>query len=207
MILSGGGLLSYLKDQSDIASLFNIAHPEKLNCLGAESARQLIKDGLSKVGNITDNAITLLMNYTAGHPYYLQLLCSMLYDYAQEHRLVLTSDVVSQRIREWLIVADASRFQHFWEGYDTPSTQRNKLILSALAQLGNATYSVDFDRLVDAIGAVVSEYDLAQSLNDLSELGVLDHYQANYSIKVGLFGRWLHQHSSLKIALKEASRL
>lgn len=206
-ILSGGGLLSYLKDQSDIASLFNIAHPEKLNCLETESARQLIKDGLSKVGNITDTAITLLMSYTAGHPYYLQLLCSMLYDYAQEHRLALTSDVVSQRIREWLMDADASRFQHFWEGYDIPSTQRNKLILSALAQLGNATYSVDFDRLVDAIGAVVSENDLAQSLYDLSELGVLDHYQANYSIKVGLFGRWLHQHSSLKTALKETSRL
>jgi type I restriction enzyme M protein len=207
LILSGGGLLSYLKDQSDITSLFNITHQEKLNCLGTESAGQLIKDGLSRVGNVTDNAITLLMNSTAGHPYYLQLLCSMLYDYAQEHRSVITSDVVSQRLREWLIVADASRFQHFWEGYDIPSTQRNKLILSALAQLGNAMHSVEFDRLIDAIGAAVSEYDLAQSLNDLSELGVLDHYQANYSIKVGLFGRWLHQHSSLKVALKEASRL
>ena len=206
-ILSGGGLLSYLKDLSDVASLFNIAHPEKLNCLETGSARQLIKDGLSRVGSITDPAITLLMNYTAGHPYYLQLLCSKLYDYAQEHRLALTSDVVSQRIREWLIDADASRFQHFWEGYDVPSTQRNKLILSAISQLGNATSSVDFDHLVDAIGATVSEYDLAQSLNDLSELGVLEHNQASYSIKVVLFGRWLHQHYSLKIALKEASRI
>ena len=85
LILSGGGLLSYLKDQSDIASLFNIAHSEKLNCLESTAARRLIKDGLSKVGSITDNAITLLLNYTAGHPYYLQLLCSMLYDYAQEY--------------------------------------------------------------------------------------------------------------------------
>ena len=208
LILSGGGLLSYLKDQSDIASLFNIAHPEKLNCLETESARQLIKDGLSRVGNVTDNAITLLMNYTAGHPYYLQLLCSMLYDYAQEDRSVLTSDVVSQRIREWLIVADASRFQHFWEGYDTTSTQRNKLILSALAQLGNATRVVEYDRLFNAIGAAVSEHDLVQSLNDLSELGVLNHHhQANYSVKVDLFARWLHQHYSLNTALKEASRL
>ena len=204
LILSGGGLLSYLEDQSDIASLFNIAHAEKLNCLELKSARRLIKDGLSKVGSVTENAITLLMNYTAGHPYYLQLLCSMLYDYAQEHRSVLTSDVVSQRIREWLQVADASRFQHFWEGHDITSTQRNKLILSALAQPGNASHVVEYDRLVNAIGATVSEYDLVQSLNDLSELGVLEHYQANYSIKVELFARWLHQHYSLKTALKEA---
>jgi GTP diphosphokinase / guanosine-3',5'-bis(diphosphate) 3'-diphosphatase len=208
LILSGGGLLSYLKDQSDIASLFNIAHPEKLGCLESRAARQLIKDGLSKVGSITDNAITLLLSYTAGHPYYLQLLCSILYDYAQEDRSVLTSDVVSQRIREWLTIADASRFQHFWEGHDTTSTQRNKLILSALAQLGNATHVVEYDRLVNAIGSAVSEHDLVQSLNDLSELGVLNHhYQANYSVKVGLFARWLHQHYSLNTALKEASWL
>jgi len=208
LILSGGGLLSYLKDQSDIASLFNIAHPEKLSFLESRAAHRLIKDGLSKVGCITDNAITLLLNYTAGHPYYLQLLCSMLHDYAQEDRSVLTSDVVSQRIREWLIVADASRFQHFWEGYDTTSTQRNKLILSALAQLGNATHVVEYDRLFNAIGAAVSEHDLVQSLNDLSELGVLNHHhQANYSVKVDLFARWLHQHYSLNTALKEASRL
>ena len=207
LILSGGGLLSYLKDQSDIASLFNIAHAEKLNCLESTAARRLIKDGLSKFGNITDNAITLLLNYTAGHPYYLQLLCSMLYDYAQEYRSVFTSDTVSQRIREWLTIADASRFQHFWEGYDTTSTQRNKLILSALAQLGDATHVVEYERLVNAIGASVSEHDLVQTLNDLSELGVLDHHQAGYSVKVDLFARWLHQHYSLNIALKEASWL
>jgi hypothetical protein len=80
--------------------------------------------------------------------------------------------------------------------------------LSALAQLGNATHVVEYDRLVNAIGAAVSEHDLVQSLNDLSELGVLNHhYQANYSVKVGLFARWLHQHYSLNTALKEASWL
>ena len=132
LILSGGGLASYLKDQSDIASLFNIAHAENLGCLKPKAAHQLIKDGLSKIGNVTDNAITLLLNTTSGHPYYLQLLCSMLYDYAQEQRSVITADIVLQRIREWLAGADASRFQHFWEGQDAASTQRNKLILIAL---------------------------------------------------------------------------
>src|SRR5438552_478913 len=57
LILSGGGLLSYLKDQSDIASLFNIAHAEKLNCLESTAARRLIKDGLSKFGYIIVNVI------------------------------------------------------------------------------------------------------------------------------------------------------
>jgi len=203
LILSGGGLSSYLKDQSDMASLFNIAHAENLGCLESQAARQLIKDGLSKIGNVTDNAITLLLNSTSGHPYYLQLLCSMLYDYAQERRSVITSDVVSQRMREWLIGADASRFQHFWEGHDATSTRRNKLILIALSQLGNTTHMVEYEQLVSALGIAISEHDLAQSLNDLAALGVLEHHQASYTIKVNLFARWLHQHYSLNMALKE----
>lgn len=205
LIFSGGGLLSYLKDQSDIASLFNIAHAENLGCLDSKDAHQLIKDGLSKVGSVTDNAITQLLYYTAGHPYYLQLLCSMLHDHAQEQRSVITADIVAQRIRLWLETADTSRFQHFWEGHDLAHTLRNKLILVAVAQLGHTTHIVEYDHLVRAIGSMVSEYDLVQSLNDLSELGVLEHhYQASYSIKVNLFARWLHQHYSLNMALKEA---
>ncbi len=207
LILSGGGLLSYLKDQSDITSLFNIAHAEKLGCLEPKAASKLIKDGLSKVGSITDNAITLLLNYTAGHPYYLQLLCSMLYDFAQENRSMLTSDVVSQCIRAWLVIVDASRFKHFWEGHDPTSTQRNKLILSALAHLGDSTHVVEYDQLINAIGATVPEHDLVQLLNDLSELGVLDHHRASYSVKVDLFARWLRQHYPLDMALKEVSWL
>lgn len=204
LILSGGGLSSYLEDQSDIASLFNIAHAENLGCLESQAARQLIKDGLSKIGNVTDNAITLLLNSTSGHPYYLQLLCSMLYDYAQERNSVITADVVAQRMREWLVGADASRFQHFWEGHDVASTQRNKLILIALSQLGNTNHIVEYEQLVSALGTAVSERDLAQSLNDLSALGVLEHHQASYSITVNLFARWLYQHYSLNMALKEA---
>ncbi len=204
LILSGGGLSSYLKDQSDIASLFNIAHDEHLGCLQPQAARQLVKDGLSKIGNITDNAITLLLNSTSGHPYYLQLLCSMLYDYAQERRSVITADFVSQRMREWLAGADASRFQHFWEGYDAASTQRNKLILVALSQLGNTNHLVEYEELVNALGTVISERDLVQSLNDLTAIGVLEHNQASYVIKVNLFARWLFQHYPLNMALKEA---
>ena len=204
LILSGGGLSSYLKDQSDIASLFNIAHAENLGCLESQAASQLIKDGLSKIGNVTDNAITLLLKSTSGHPYYLQLLCSMLYDYAQERRSVITADLVSQRIREWLTGTDASRFQHFWEGYDAASTQRNKLILVALSQLGNTTHPVEYEQLVNALGTVISERDLVQSLNDLTAIGVLEHNQASYVIKVNLFARWLFQHYSLNMALKEA---
>ena len=203
LVLSGGGLMGHLSEQSDITSLFNVAHAEKLGCLEQEAAHRLIKDGLSKVGSITEPAITLIQNYTSNHPYYLQLLCSLLYDYAQENKSVITSDVASQRIREWLKNADASRFQHLWEGRSASSAARNKLILSALAQLGDTLHVVEYSRLLNTIGVAVAENDLVQSLNELSELGVLEHDHTNHFIKVDLFARWLRQHYPLDMALKE----
>ncbi len=203
-ILSGGGLRSQLVGQCDISSLFNIAHNEKLGCLEAEAAHQLIKDGLARVGRIAEYAIQLLLDLTAGHPFYLQLLCSMLYDYAQENKSIITFHAASQRIRDWLDKADANRFQHLWEGHDTTSAQRNKLILSAIAQLNAHSHQVEYDRLASAIGSTVSEKYLVSSLEDLADLGVLEHDHSNYTIKVELFARWLRQHWPLELALKEA---
>ena len=202
-ILSGGGLLSQLTGKCDLASLFNIAHDEKLNCLETKAAHQLIKDGLSEVGKITESTIELLLDLTAGHPFYLQLLCSMLYDYAQENKTMITFYAASQSINDWLARADASRFQHLWEGHDTITAQRNKLILSAIAQLGAHSRQVDYDRLAGAICSIVPEQDLLPSLEDLADLGVLEHDHANYAIKVELFARWLRQHRPLELVLKE----
>ena len=203
LILSGGGLLSHLKNQWDMASLFNIAHTERLGFLEQNAAHKLIKDGLSRVGNITEYAIKLLLDYTAGHPFYLQLLCSMLYDQAQENKSIITSQAASQGIREWLGRADASRFQHLWEGQDAASALRNKFTLSAIAQLGANSHEVAYERLVSVVCPTVSEHDLVQILEDLSELGVIVHNHSNYAISVELFARWLRQHWPLEQALKE----
>jgi len=206
-ILSGGGLLNQLTGQCDIVSLFNIAHYEKLGYLEANAARRLIRDGLTRVGNITENAVELLLDFTAGHPFYLQLLCSMLYDQAQENKTIITSDAASLSIRDWLGKADASRFQHLWEGHNMMSAQRNKLILSAIAQLAAANREVEYFRLAGVLCSIVPEQDLVRSLEDLADLGVLEHNHVNYTIKVELFARWLRQHWPLELTLKEASWL
>jgi hypothetical protein len=206
-ILSGGGLSSQLTSQCDIASLFNISHYERLGCLERKAAHQLIKDGLSKVGNITEPAIELLLDITAGHPFYLQLLCSMLFDQAKENKTIITADAVTQSIRVWLNEADTSRFQHFWEGQNIGGGQRNKLILSAIAELSANNNEVEYDRLAGAANIISSERDLFQSLQDLVDLGVLEREHSNYAIKVRLFSRWLREHLPLKLVIKEVSEV
>lgn len=117
---------------------------------------------------------------------------------------MITYYTASQCIRDWLDKADAGRFQHLWEGHETTHAQRNKLILSAIAQLGAHSREVEYDRLAGAICSTVPEQDLMRSLEDLADLGVLEHHYASYAIKVELFARWLRQHWPLELTLKEA---
>jgi len=204
-VLSGGGLMNQLTNQCDIDSLFTITHNEKLSCLSEKAARRLIKDGLTKIGGITELASDLLLDQTGGHPFYLQLLCSRLYEQAQENKTMITQQFVSQCIQEWLQTVNKNRFQHLWEGYDTTSGQRNKLILSAVAQFGNN--EVEYDRLASTLCSTISQQVLLQSLEDLTDLGVLRRNQLYFAIEVNLFARWLRLHWPLELTLKETGEL
>ncbi len=206
-ILSGGGLRSQLTGQCDMTSLFNIAHDFRLGCLERAAAYQLIADGLSSVGNITEQAIELLLDLTAGHPFYLQLLCCKLYEQAYEHHKPLNDEVVSQSVNAWLNTADNSRFQHLWEGYDKASAQRHKLILSVLAELTATERRVSYERVAQTLCLSIAEHDLVQSLDDLADLGILEHSQASYTITIELFARWLRQHWPLELTRKEMDRV
>ncbi len=204
LVLSGGGLLSQLLEQTGIASLFNITHDEKLATLEMEAARKLIKDGLTKLGGITNAAIDYLLLLTGGHPYYLQLLCSHLYEeQTQEQREKITRDFVASCIHKWLEKADNSRFQHFWEGYDGESARKNKLILSAIADLKGQNDEIEYGNLVAVTGNLVPERELVRMLDDLTNLGVLKHIDSRYTIEVKLFTYWLRQHWPLTLTMKE----
>ena len=203
-ILSGGGLKSQLNGPCGIDSLFNVTHDEKLGCLEVKAARHLIKDGLSKVGNITDLATDLLIDFTSCHPFYLQLLCARLFEQSQEDKMKITQHFVAQTINEWILQADDSRFQHYWEGIDAASARRNKLILSALAEPKVNQPGMEYDELASTLGSFISEQALLQSLNDLTHLGIVKRTSITYAIDVKLFVRWLRQHWPLAMALKEA---
>jgi len=205
IVLSGGGLLSHLLAQTGIDALLNITHDEKLTTLETDAAHRLIKEGLMQVGGIVDIAIDYLLQITAGHPYYLQLLCSHLYEQAQEQRTKITHHFASSCVHDWIEKADKSRFQHLWEGHDDSSARRNKLILSALAEPGlrGMNDEVEYEKLIGAIGHLVPESELVRALEDLAYLGILKQDHARYTITVKLFTLWLRHQWPLTLTMKE----
>lgn len=207
LILSGGGLLSNFMEQANLASLLSICTEEKLGCLGRNAASNLIRNGLSRVSDLEEEAVDLLFSITAGHPYFLQVLCHKLYEQAQEEKTVITREFTSQAIDEWLARADEGYFQHLWTGNNTVEEQRNKIILSAIAELLIDTHEVTYDRLCKLVCPFIQERDLIHALEDLVYMGILKQDQLNYTIEVDLFARWLRRHRPLKLALKEAKFL
>lgn len=202
-ILSGGGLSHQLAEHCNMTSLFNIAHDEKLGCLETQDAYKLVKDGLTKVGNITSHAIQLLLDLTASHPFYLQLLCYALHEQALEEKILITADSVSQCARKWLDREDGSRFQHLWEGKNAADSNKNKSILSTIAKSTIYQHEVNYKDLADTLSPMLTEQDLVQTLNDLAILGIVEQHYSNYRIKIDLFARWLRQHWPLEMAVKE----
>ncbi len=202
-ILSGGGLMSQLISQISMAALFSSVNDEKLGCLERTAATQLIKEGLTQVGVIEEDAVDHLLYMTAGHPFYLQLLCRKLYECAQERRTVLSQEFVATYVQEWLNKADASRFQHLWEANTRERMQRNKFILSAIAQLSTERSYVDYERIASLVSPNIAEYLLLEALKDLVELGVLKQNRLSYAIEVELFACWLRQHWPFELVSKE----
>jgi GTP pyrophosphokinase len=202
-ILSGGGLMSQLINQVGLAALFSSISDEKLGCLERAAATQLIKDGLTQVGFIEEDAVNYLLNMTAGHPFYLQLLCRKLYEYTQEHTTGLTREFVATLTQEWVSKTDASRFQHLWEANSRDHMQRNKFILSAIAQLSIEQGYTSYESIAHLVCPLVAEHYLLETLRDLVELGVLKQNRLSYGITVELFACWLRQRWPFELVLKE----
>ena len=203
LLLSGGGLLGQFKKQPSITSLFNTAYDVRLDYLELTDASQLIRDGLTKVGSIDDGAVQYLLSVTAGHPFYLQLLCWRLHTIMQERDAPVTYEFTSAVVEEWLNKADSGRFQHLWESNTPLATQRNKAILSAIAQLEQNTKEIKYQHIADLVSPVIPEHDLVPGLEDLTQLGVLNHTSMHYAITVELFACWLRQHWPLELVFKE----
>ena len=205
LILSGGGLISQLTNQFSIAALFSSINNEKLGCLERDAAAQLIRDGLTQVSAIEEDAIDYLLHISAGHPFYLQLLCRRLYEHAQEHHMTLRKEYVATCVQEWLSRTDASRVQHLWEASNPEQMHRNKVVLSAVAHLSIEQSNVSYERIACLIYPIMEECSLIQTLKDLAELGVLKQNRLSYVIEVELFACWLRQHWPFELLSKETS--
>jgi hypothetical protein len=190
--------------------LFNISLYRHVSLLERAEAERLAQDPVAGYGmRYDDLALDKMWQVTAGHPYFLQLLChSLVNRHNKTQRNYLTVADVNDALSEILASGEA-HFVYLW----TESTPDEQLALTALSRMiplsGQATPVQIVDFLAER-GVNVDRRAMAEALHHLSLRDLLrrqtDHGDAlaeHYRWKLGLLGLWVEKYRSLSRVVDE----
>jgi hypothetical protein len=117
------------------STLFNIALYKRVHLLDMEAARRLIAEPVQSYGLLYDDlAIDKMLRVTAGHPYFLQLLCHALVNLHNRERLTyITIRDVNRTLGEIVRLGEA-HLAFLWG----ESTKEERAVLMALTRMMSA---------------------------------------------------------------------
>ena len=124
--------------------LFNIARYKMVGFLDREDAIRLIREPVKPYGMLYDDfAIDEILRLTGCHPYFTQLLCNILVDRCnQVQRNYVTVEDVRDSMEE-LLETSRAHLTFVWQ----TSSQEEKVVMSALAELKRHSDQVTVDRI------------------------------------------------------------
>lgn len=180
--------------------LFNTALYRKIDYLSDVAATRLICEPVSPAIVYDDLAIDKILRVTAGHPYFLQLVCYTLVKHANQNGsgYVTISDV-NAALDEMLRLGEV-HFAYLWQR----SSYVERAILSAVAQLMDRNEPLHPTTLIEYLQTFSIELDPAEittSLNSLVQRDILREVTEEgyglYELRIGLVGIWVSQNKSL----------
>jgi len=115
--------------EKEYAFLFNVALYKKISFLERPAAVELITQPAKAYYQVASPAVDRILEVTAGHPYYTQLLCHSLFNrWRQQGGLVVeVSDV--EAVQEEVVERGLAVLKHTWED----STPGEKAVVAGLA--------------------------------------------------------------------------
>lgn len=195
--------------------LFNISIYKHISFLSQSDAMRLIQDPVAPYGmRYDDLALDKIWRITAGHPYFLQLLChSLVNQHNKTQRSYTTVADVNAALDEILASGEA-HFVYLW----TESTPLERLVLTSMSRLvplgGQITPAQILDYLSER-GVTVERKGVSDSLHRLVLRDVLSTSNTNgqveatsgesYRWKLGLLGMWVEKYKSVSRVIDEVS--
>ena len=191
----------YLNDLPNLRTLFKDAPYEEIGLLDNISAKQMIIKPAQGTLTYRPEAIQEIMQLSAGHPCFTQVICSTLFEQARnEDRWNIERGDVESSVNQAIEKAD-SFLQSFWEILTIPE----RIIISTVAEAQKI--AIDQPRkvpeepldLLSSKGIKQTE-QLSQAWERLRENGYLDN--DGRRVKVELIRRWLLKYHSLQDELE-----
>lgn len=208
-LFCGGGVLDTLRQQVGVSSLLNVTHTQKVDCLPLDEARRLIIEPAQHL-HYDDDVVEDLLALTAGHPFYLQMLCKELADSAYQSNGTRVSKGHLQSVTcDWLPTEEEHHFNHLWGAdstLDPKLQQQYKLFLAALATLADdADRWVSFEAVRGALApAWADERSLWRGLQALTKMDTLTFDGSErYRLKVPVCQRWIAANYTISRTMRE----
>ena len=180
--------------------LFNIALYQQVGYLDEAAARALIGQPVAPHIIYDDLAIDKILRVTAGHPYFLQLVCYTLINRANQHETgYITISDVNLALKDMLRLGEV-HFAYLWQ----QSTSYERALLTAVAHLHD--HEVPFQpaeilQSLEQYNVYLDPVEALTSLNSLVERGIMrelvEEGASSYVLRIGLVGLWTAQNKSL----------
>jgi len=180
--------------------LFNIALYQKIGYLRDGSAIELITRPVAPDLVYDDLALDKILRVTAGHPYFVQLVCYTLIKRANAQRTAyVTVSDVNAALEEMLRLGEV-HFAYIWQR----SSFTERAILTAISHLldpDRPFHATDAAQQLEAYNIHLDPHDVTLALNTLVERDIMreitEQGSTLYQLKIGLVGLWVAKNKSL----------
>jgi ABC-type branched-subunit amino acid transport system substrate-binding protein len=199
-------LREQLADKSYLLSLFQNAPYQEVGLLDEKSAKQLITKPAEGVLKYDDSAVIAILQLSAGHPYFTQVICFTLFVQARiENNWKITCADVEAIVDKAMESAEAG-LVWLWDGISI----LERVILSAVAQAQRIAFEKQQPFPEEALTllkerGVIETNDLIHSEKKLAENNFLNETQRR--VKIELFRRWLLLQHPLHKQILELEKL
>lgn len=193
--------------------LFNISLYRHIAFLEKTDALRLVQEPVAKYGmRYDDLALDKIWQVTAGHPYFLQLLChSLVNHHNRTERNYLTVADVNTALDEILASGEA-HFVYLW----TEATPEDRLVLAAMSRMVPLTGRVTPVQVADYLnrrGIHIDRRTVSDALHHLSLRDILlvssetdPTIGETYGWRLGLLGLWVEKYKSMSRVVDEIPR-
>jgi hypothetical protein len=190
--------------------LFNISLYRQIAFLEQAEALRLIQEPVEKYGMYYDDlALDKMWQVTAGHPYFLQLLChSLVNQHNKTKRNYATVADVNTALEEILASGEA-HFVYLW----TEASPEQRLVLVALSRMIPLTGHVTLVQVADYLDEQYVNLERRTISDALHHLALRDILTAEsemdpamgevYRWRLGLLALWVEKYRSLSRVIKE----
>ena len=184
--------------------LFNISLYKHIAYLDKEQALMLVQEPVGGYGMRYDAlALEKIWRVTAGHPYFLQLLCHSLVNlHNRVERNYITVADVNTALEEILTTGEA-HFLYLWTGA-SPVERLAMIALSRMIPLSGQATPIQVVDYLEERGITIDRQSISQALHHLelrevlsSEAGRDLSSRESYRWRLGLLGLWAEKYKSL----------